>query len=132
LIYLLDTNVLADFLNQKLPLTKLTQIIQQGNRVCICRPVHYETMRGLTKVPSPRKLQVFNSQLLPMLEWVELRNADWEQATQYWAATTGSGKQLNDMDLLIGAIAVRLGAIVVTADDDFNALPIRRENWRTP
>jgi predicted nucleic acid-binding protein len=86
LIYLLDTNVLADFLNQKLSLTTLTQIIQQGERVCICRPVHYETIRGLTKVPSPRKLQVFNSQLLPMLEWVELRNADWELATQYWVS----------------------------------------------
>ncbi len=132
MIYLLDTNVLADFLNQKLPLTKLSETIRQGDRVCICRPVHYETLRGLTKAPSPRKLQVFNSQLLPMLEWVELRNADWEQATQYWAATTGSGKQMNDMDLLIGAIAVRLSATVVTADDDFNALPIKRANWRNP
>lgn len=88
-------------------------------------------MRGLQKIGSPKKLAAFTNHLVPMLEWVELRNADWEQAAQYWAATTKAGKQLNDMDLLIGAIATRLNAILVSADDDFDALPIKRENWRT-
>ena len=40
------------------------------------------------------------------------------------------GKQLSDVDLLIAALAQRLDGVVVTSDDDFDALPIQRENWR--
>lgn len=36
------------------------------------------------------------------------------------------------MDLLIAAVAIRHDAIVVTADKDFDVLPVKRENWRTP
>ena len=32
--------------------------------------------------------------------------------------------------LLIAALAQRLDGVVVTSDDEFDALPIRRENWR--
>jgi hypothetical protein len=27
-------------------------------------------------------------------------------------------------------MAIRLDAILVTADEDFSALPVKRENWR--
>lgn len=132
MIYLLDTNVFADFLSQKQPLDRLNQLIRQSHRVCICRPVYYEITRGLKKVASPTKLQVFTDQLLPLLEWVELLGSDWDLASQYWIMTTASGKQLSDIDLLIGAVSTRLGAIIVTADDDFDFLPVHRENWRQP
>jgi predicted nucleic acid-binding protein len=55
---------------------------------------------------------------------------DWKQAAHYWVDTVRAGKQLADIDLLIAAIARRTNAVVVSADDDFDALPIRRENWR--
>jgi len=35
------------------------------------------------------------------------------------------------VDLLIAALALRLDAIIVTNDEDFLALPVKRENWRT-
>jgi predicted nucleic acid-binding protein len=34
------------------------------------------------------------------------------------------------MDLLTAAMAMRLNAIIVSADDDFDALAVKRENWR--
>jgi predicted nucleic acid-binding protein len=40
------------------------------------------------------------------------------------------GNQLADVDLLIAAVATRLGDIIVSSDTDFDALPVKRENWR--
>jgi predicted nucleic acid-binding protein len=69
---------------------------------------------------------------VPLLTWTSLTDGDWRQAAQFWADVTNAGKQLADTDLLVAAIALRVGGTVVTADDDFDALPIKRENWRIP
>jgi predicted nucleic acid-binding protein len=70
--------------------------------------------------------------LRPTLEWIALTNNDWSQAARLWADTVKRGRQLSDVDLLIAAIATRLDAIIVSSDTDFDALPVKRENWRTP
>jgi tRNA(fMet)-specific endonuclease VapC len=40
-----------------------------------------------------------------------------------------AGKRMSDFDLAIAAHALAHGLIVVTADDGFERLGIRRENW---
>ncbi|MBN1563349.1 MAG: hypothetical protein JXA10_05890, partial [Anaerolineae bacterium] len=85
----------------------------------------------LLKTNATRKLQDFQTKIMPLLEWLPLITIDWRQAAQFWADTTKTGKQLADTDLLIAAIAKRVDGIVVTADNDFDALQIRRINWRT-
>ena len=42
-----------------------------------------------------------------------------------------AGKRMSDFDLAIAAHAIALGLIVVTADDGFERLGLRRENWLT-
>ena len=69
---------------------------------------------------------------MPLLDWLPLTDADWRQAAQFWADTRSTGKQLSDVDLLVAALAKRLDAIIISNDDDFDALPVKRENWRTP
>jgi predicted nucleic acid-binding protein len=61
-----------------------------------------------------------------MLEWVEMRSSDWEQAARLWADAVSRGKQLSDVDLLIASIALRQNAIIVSSDADFDAFPIKR------
>ncbi len=63
---------------------------------------------------------------------MSLTDDDWRQAAQFWANAVNAGRQLADTDLLIAAIAKRVDGVVVTDDGDFDALPIRRENWRVP
>jgi len=41
------------------------------------------------------------------------------------------GRAFSDVDLLVAAVAERLGGIIVSADADFDALSVLRENWRT-
>ncbi len=61
-----------------------------------------------------------------------MEDADWERAAQFWADSKSKGRQLSDIDILIAAIAHRIDAIIVSSDADFDALPVKRENWREP
>jgi tRNA(fMet)-specific endonuclease VapC len=131
LTYVLDTNVIADRMNAREPVSQhLTAAVQTGHRVCLCQPVYYEVMRGLLKTNATRKLHLFETLILPLFTWIPLTDDDWRQAAQFWADATNAGKQLADIDLLVAAIAKRVGGVVVTDDADFSVLLVRRENWR--
>lgn len=131
LAYILDTNVIADYINNN------TQIRQQletakkdSHTLYLCQPVYFEVLRGLLRVNATRKLTIFEQQVVPMLTWLPVLDADWRQAAEFWSLTVQAGKQLADTDLLIAALAKRLDAVIVSADNDFDALSLKRENWR--
>jgi tRNA(fMet)-specific endonuclease VapC len=133
LTYILDTNLIADTMNGRDPAAeRFYTTVEAEHHVYLCQPVYYEVMRGLLKANATRKLHVFQDTIMPLITWLPLTDADWRQAAQFWADASNAGKQLADADLLVAAVAQRVGGIVVTADDDFDALPIRRENWRNP
>ena len=131
LTYIIDTNVIADRMNEREPVShRLIATVQAGHNVLLCQPIYYEVVRGLLKTNATRKLHFFQTTIIPLLTWTPLIDDDWRQAAQFWADTVRAGKQLVDADLLIAAITQQVGGILVSADDDFNYLPIRRENWR--
>ena len=131
-IYILDTNVIADRFH-RLPqvLDRLNRAGEAGHILGMCDPVRYEVLRGLLKVNASQKLQLFRDTITPLMDHLALTDADWQLAAQLWADMRNQGRQFSDVDLLISAIAQRLDAVVVTSDDDFAALPIQCENWRT-
>jgi predicted nucleic acid-binding protein len=94
--------------------------------------VYYELLCGLIKVDATGKLHLLEANIIPMLRWEVLTRADWVQGARYWAEATKHGRQFSDIDLLIAAIATRLDAVIVSSDTDFDALPVKRENWREP
>jgi predicted nucleic acid-binding protein len=131
LAYVVDTNVIADFL-RGVPnvVHHVSLTVDEGHVVGLCPPVHYEVVRGLLRKDSRGQLVKYQREVAPMLSWAPALRDDWDRAAQLWAEARTKGRQLSDMDLLIAAMAIRLDAILVTADDDFSALPVRRENWR--
>lgn len=131
LIFVLDTNVISDRINGVEVVTKkLNAAIESDATVCLCAPVYYEVLRGLIHTGAVRKQQFFEERIMPALDWVELTGRDWRQAARFWADARRKGKQFSDVDLFIAALAARLDAIIISADDDYDALPVRRENWR--
>lgn len=133
LTYILDTTVIADRMKAVEPVTqRLTTTIAAGHAVYLCQPVYYEVIRGVLKANATRKQQFFESTIVPMLGWLPVTDADWRQAARFWAQARNAGYQLSDVDLLVAALAQRLNGIIVSSDDDFDALPVRRENWREP
>ena len=131
-IYILDTNVIADrFHHLPQVLDRLNRAGEAGHVLGLCDPVRYEILRGLLKVNVRQKLRHFQETIMPLMDHLALIDDDWQVAAQLWATMRNQGKQFSDADLLIAALAQRLNAVVVTADDDFAALSIQRENWRT-
>lgn len=133
LVYILDTNVIADYINRFEPTTtRVRRAIQERQLLYLCSPVYYEVLRGLLKTRAERKRRMFEDQFAPQLIAISLTDADWRQAAQFWADASKAGKQLADVDFLVASIARRLNGIIVSADADFDALPVRREDWRIP
>lgn len=67
---------------------------------------------------------------MPKFQFLKLENEDWLQAAQFWADAIRAGRQLSDMDFLLAAIAHRMDGVIVSSDNDFDALPVKREDWR--
>jgi predicted nucleic acid-binding protein len=133
MIYLLDANALSDMVTaQPQVMLHVATSLANGNTLGLCRPIHYEIRRGLYWRNAVAKLRAFNEEVMPLLTWVELTDADWDQAAHYWADTHRQGRQLSDPDLLLAALAYRTSGVVISSDTDFDALPITREDWRIP
>jgi predicted nucleic acid-binding protein len=65
-------------------------------------------MRGLLKINARRKIALFRSTIMPLLNWVPLIDTDWQQAAYFGVNSVTAGKQISDIDLLIAALAKRL------------------------
>jgi predicted nucleic acid-binding protein len=130
MIYIFDTNAVSDVIKKNPTMVARLREYQDEHVLCLCLPVHYEIRRGLLAISATAQLRVYDTQVRSQFAWTRLKDADWEQAARFWAETRRKGKQLSDADLLLAALATRLGATIVSADEDFDALPVKRENWR--
>jgi predicted nucleic acid-binding protein len=129
--YILDTNVISDLLKRHTNVySHLKNSLKNGDTVCIPQPVYYEVLRGLLWVGASAKQSILERDFLPLFRQVALVDDDWRQAARYWADSVSKGRQLADVDLLVAAVATRLDAVIVSSDDDFDALPVRRVDWR--
>lgn len=132
-VFVLDTNVISDIVAPQPNVNVLKHLSQhQQHTLCLCEAIDYEVRRGYIKVGASTRLRIYEERIRNQFQWVRLTEADWRQAAQFWATTVSQGKQLADVDLLIAAVATRLNGIIVSADEDFDALSVARHNWRIP
>ncbi len=132
MIYLLDANAVSDLMFQE-PIVwqRASERLLAGDMLALTRPVYFEVLRGIYWRNAANKFNTLQHRILPLLTWIELLEVDWELAARYWANARSVGRQLGDPDLLLAAMVTRLNAVVVSADADFDALPITREDWRS-
>jgi len=131
MIYLLDTNAVADYLNGiESTLSHIKRAVLDQHILYLSQPVDFEVVRGLLKVNATRKLSAFEDEFAPQLDWLALTDTDWRQAARFWVDAVSRGKQLSDVDLLLAALALRINGVIISDDGDFDALPVKRENWR--
>lgn len=130
-VFVLDTNVISDMVSPNPNVTVVNQIAaHRQHTICLCEAVDYEVRRGYLKTGATAKLRVYEERIKLQFQWVAIVEVDWRQAAQFWADAVNKGKQLSDVDLLVAAVATRLGGQVISADDDFDALPVTRTTWR--
>src|SRR3954469_2761464 len=130
--FLLDTNHLGPALESDSAVRKrILELRKAGNRVGVCVPVLCEFEIGLQQVRKPLALR---KSLARFLAEVRLWPLDAETAKLYGSIfldLRSKGRVLSQVDMMVAALAKRMGLTVATSDGDFAALPeIRTENWR--
>jgi predicted nucleic acid-binding protein len=129
--YLLDTNHLSPLVTLSHPLRqRFLQQQRQGDDFALAVPALTELLFGLQTLPRARHNLAEWNRLIPGLNIYHLDRQDAEQAANLQLSLRRRGRQLNTVDALIAAVALRYDLTLLTADQDFTAIsPLKQENW---
>jgi len=127
----LDTNTVSALMKGH-PAIAARMIATTRADVGITQVTVAEIEFGLRYLPASRRRRLLQEQWnvispeLMRLPWDDqVSRAFGERKARFERA----GKRMSDFDLAIAAHAIAHGAIIVTADEGFDRLGIRRENW---
>jgi tRNA(fMet)-specific endonuclease VapC len=130
--YLLDTGIAQDFINRRHGVRERVDAERHlGHRIGICTPVLGELWSGVEGSASrERNLQRLQVALSRLVVWPYTNEAA-EQFGRVFAELRRIGRPMQQIDIMIAAIAFTLGnCTVVSADSDLAAVPgLTVENW---
>jgi tRNA(fMet)-specific endonuclease VapC len=133
--YLPDTGIAQDLINNRNGVRERVDAARhEGNRIGICTPVLGELWSGVEGSASrPRNVQLLRRALSWLVVWPYTNEAA-EQFGRIFAELRRIGRPMQQIDIMIAAIAFSLGQCVVVSDDtDLAAVPgLSVENWAVP
>jgi tRNA(fMet)-specific endonuclease VapC len=133
--YLLDTGIAQDFVNRRNGVPERADATRRGgNRIGICTPVLGELWAGVEGSASrDRNLQRLRLALSRLVVWPYTNEAA-EQFGRVFAELRRIGRPMQQIDIMVAAIALSLGSCtVVSKDSDVGAIPgLAVENWALP
>lgn len=104
--------------------------MQEGDDFCICVPVMVEVLFGIGIAPRAAENRVEWQRLCVLLTNYDAREQDAVFAAELQITLRRRGRQLETIDALIAALALRYDLILLTTDRDFQAVPnLAQENW---
>ena len=114
--YLLDSNAIIDLLNSKNAIAEKIKRLPMTDRVSIPDIAYYEVLRGFFYQPAPEKQAKFEN--FCRLFGIEYQSQlSLRIAAQNYARLKKLGIAIEDDDLLIGALAVSIDAVLVTNNE---------------
>lgn len=130
--YLLDTNHASPLVTLHHPLRqRVLSALGTGDTFAISLLILSETLYGISVVPRATKNRAAWAKLQPQLTYYDLEESDADRAVDLQVRLRKQGRQLATIDALIAVTALRYDLTLLTADNDFEAVPgLRRENWR--
>jgi predicted nucleic acid-binding protein len=129
--YLLDTNHASPLITLGHPLRKrVLHRLDEGDSFAICVPVLAETLFGIGMLPRAAQNLAEWERLKPLLPCYIPDETDAEFAAELQVSLRRHGWRLATVDALIAAVALRYDLTLLTADQDFQAIPrLQHENW---
>jgi tRNA(fMet)-specific endonuclease VapC len=130
--YMLDTNTVSYIVKGKSPAARAKLAgLQDGEIGCISIITEAELQYGLAKSPN---VAVLRSPIEAFLAKIQILPWSREEALAYGqlrAKQESAGKTLGNLDLLIAAHAVAVGAVLVTNDKAFSQVTglLGTVNW---
>lgn len=126
--YSLDSNTLSRLLRRDVKVLARFSDAASRAEIVLCPVAYFEVRRDLEWKSAPRQLRELD-ELAQECVWLEFTREIWLSAARMWSDAQRAGHPIKDADLLIGAHARFLGAVVVTSDADFKHLPVETEDW---
>jgi tRNA(fMet)-specific endonuclease VapC len=131
---MIDTNIVSYIIKGKSPAARAKLAnLQHGDVACISVITEAELQYGLARSPYAT---VLRSAIEGFLAKIQVLPWGREEARTYGglrAKQEATGRPLGNLDLLIAAHAISVGAILVTNDQAFSGVPDLRPtlNWAT-
>ncbi len=128
--YLLDTNIVSYAIKGSMPAVRRHMVKVPMARMAISAVTEGELRFGLARRPEATRLQVIVEEFL-----VRVSVQPWDSAAawhygQLRAALEKDGLSFGNLDIMIGAHALALGAVLVTNDQGFSRIKgLKIENW---
>ena len=127
--YMLDTNVVSQLI-RKHPAVVSRVTTAPMAALCISAVTEGELLVGLAKRPSATQLHAAVSEFLKRVEVLPWDSGAAESYGTLRASMEAHGKALAPLDMLIGAHAASVGAVLVTNDGAFQQInDLRVEDW---
>ena len=129
--YLLDTNHLSPFVTLDHPLRHLLiEGLDRGDQFGIPTPALTEFLFGIQMIPRATANMQEWQKYRASFDYYDVSQEDAELAATLRVVLRKRGRQLQTVDGLIAAIALRYDLILLTTDKDFEAVDgLVRENW---
>lgn len=132
-LHLLDTDIASFVIKAHSPATEAKLAAIPPDRVCVSAVTRAELMYGLKRLPPSHRLHIGVHQFLKLV-----RVLAWGgDAADYYAdirhQLTSSGRPIGEMDMMIAAHALAVGAVLVTNNmRHFERIgaPLVLINWR--
>jgi tRNA(fMet)-specific endonuclease VapC len=133
--FLFDTGIASDYMNRRNQVyDRARDEVRRGNVIGICVPVLAELFYGAENSASrDRTIQQIRLSIPSWRIWPFTNDAA-EEYGRLAAELQRIGRPMQQIDIMIAAIAMTLGnTTVVSADSDLAAVPgLSVENWATP
>jgi tRNA(fMet)-specific endonuclease VapC len=131
--FLVDTNHLGRAIDPDDALRhRIRTAVRVGHSFGTVVPVLFELHTGIRQM-SEGDARRAARQLLNLLKTVRvwpLEREDGDSAARIFLDLRSRGRVLSQVDILLAAVALRLRAMLLTTDRDFEALPeVPAENW---
>lgn len=130
-VYLLDTNHASPLVTLHHPLRKrVLAAMNVGDQFAVCAPVETEVWYGISVIKRAVQNRAEWRRLRQSMPCYQIDEVDAEAAAELQLMLRLQGKQLETVDALVAAIAIRYNLILLTTDRDFRPITqLKSENW---
>ena len=132
MLYMLDTNTVSDIARGRSAKARNRLFQAASSDPCISAVTWGEVFFGLEKRPLAMTVRTAIVDLVESLTIMSWGASEGSAYGTLRAAVEKMGNPIGNLDLLIAAHALTLGATLVTRDKAFHRIPgLRVENWAT-
>ncbi|WP_332775922.1 type II toxin-antitoxin system VapC family toxin [Polaromonas sp.] len=129
MLYMLDTNAVSHLIKMHPAIVRRVTATPMAS-LCISAITEGELLFGLAKRPAAKQLHLAVRELLRRVDVLPWDTAVAEHYGIVRADMERQGKLLAPLDMLIGAHALSLGAVLVTNDQAFQRVSdLQTEDW---